>query len=97
MTVTESMGVGHTPGPLKYDPESGEIYMNDTVCARVAQIDLENCNCREQAHADGYLLAAAPNMFEALKALRDDNRIALGSAHRKRIDAALSASKTGGA
>lgn len=64
----------HTAGPLKYDPTTGEIVIDDGYCeARVATIDLSNCLDKAQGHGDGKLFAAAPELLDALKLVREFN------------------------
>ena len=59
---------GHTPAPWAYDPASGKIYYADgDVEPVVATVNWDN-DSQEQADADGYVLAAAPEMFAALEA-----------------------------
>jgi hypothetical protein len=60
-------GTAHTPGPWSYDRDSGEVIFDDAdVCPRIATVDLESAS-PEQAEADGCLIAAGPDMFEALR------------------------------
>ena len=56
----------HTPGPWKYEPTSGAIFMDDgDVESLVASTNLE-CVSEEQGDADGKLIAAAPELYAAL-------------------------------
>ena len=58
----------HTPGPWIYDKETGEVFTDEKyVQPRVAQVDLDNVTDIEQGHADGCLIAAAPDLLEALE------------------------------
>lgn len=64
------MTTTHTPGPWGYNTENGEIFYDDgDVLPRIADVDLSNlCDTSEaQGHADGHLIAAAPDMLAALQ------------------------------
>lgn len=59
----------HTPGPWAYEPTSGAIYYADNdVEPCIAGINQDSVSV-EQSDADGYLMAAAPDMFAAAIAL----------------------------
>jgi len=58
-----------TPGPWKYEHASGAIYYDDgDVEPLIASTNLESVSV-EQGDADGHLIAAAPDLYEALKAV----------------------------
>lgn len=63
----------HTPGPWKLDATTLEITTSDEVEARIAMIDGDNCDW-SQAEADARLIAAAPEMLEALKTAKETIR-----------------------
>lgn len=58
----------HTPGPWAYEMSNGEIFLEDAyrVFPRIAKVDLSNCESVDQTDADGFLIAAAPELLEAL-------------------------------
>lgn len=60
----------HTPGPWKFRPENGEVYFDDSdgddVQPGIATIHEDNVD-PHQYIADCRLIAAAPDMLEALK------------------------------
>ncbi len=59
----------HTQGPWKYEATSGAIFMDDgDVEALIASTNLESVSV-EQGDADGQLIAAAPDLLDALKAI----------------------------
>ena len=58
----------HTPGPWGYDG-AYDVVMRDDVGAWIACVNFEHVD-EEQAVADAHLIAAAPEMLEALKRLR---------------------------
>jgi hypothetical protein len=58
---------GFTRGPWGYNAESGEIYLDDgEVFPLVATVN-GDLTSEAQAIADGHLIAAAPDMYEALQ------------------------------
>ncbi len=60
------MGAGHTPGPWGYDWKSGDVfYLDGEAMPLVATVNLEAVS-NEQALADLYLIAAAPELLAAL-------------------------------
>jgi len=65
----------HTPGPWGYDEELGEVFYDDRdttgkgVMPRIATIDLGNVAPFYQALADGNLIAAAPDLLAAVRAI----------------------------
>lgn len=59
----------YTPAPWAYEPTSGAIYYKDgDVEPLIASTNLE-CVSEEQGDADGRLIAAAPELLEALQGL----------------------------
>lgn len=67
------MSAQHTPGPWAYEPTSGAIYFADgDVDPLIASTNLEQVSV-EQGDADGRLIAAAPDLYEALSALIPNN------------------------
>ena len=59
----------HTPGPWTYDEATGEVHHNDgDFMPLVATVNLEDVD-PEQGHGDGRLIAAAPDVVVAAKAL----------------------------
>lgn len=61
--------IKHTAAPWKYNPEDGEIYMDDgDVQALIATVNLE-CVSEEQGNADGQLIAAAPELLDVVKVI----------------------------
>lgn len=57
------MTAQHTPGPWAYDPESGAIFRADNaVEPLVASTNFEGVSI-EQGNADGWLIAAAPDLL----------------------------------
>jgi hypothetical protein len=61
----------HTPGPWKFDAESGEVFHDDgDVCPLVATVNEEGTSA-EQFFADGDLIAAAPELLAALEHARN--------------------------
>lgn len=91
------MTTKHSPGPWFVCGDEGHPHINeawregatigDAKGMRVA--DLFAPLKQERITANARLIAAAPDMLDALKALADDRRVALGGTHRKRIAAAL--------
>src|SRR5690242_18485304 len=63
----------HTPGPWLYDASNGDVFLNDfegaQVSPRIATVNLDNCASIEQTNADGHIIAAAPDLLEALEAI----------------------------
>ncbi len=58
---------GHTPGPWAFDSASGEVSHDDgDVFPLIAFVDMENTT-EDQGVADGHLIAAAPELLNALK------------------------------
>lgn len=58
----------HTAGPWLY-LDIGEVVRDDEVSPLIATVNLDGVS-PEQAEADGRLIAAAPDLLEALKAAR---------------------------
>jgi hypothetical protein len=60
----------HTAGPWGYLPETGEVYYDDgDVRPQIATVDLIHVESEAQALADLHLIAAAPDLLEALELL----------------------------
>lgn len=58
----------HTPGPWRYDVESEAVFYDDgNICPNIAFLN-ENTS-GEQNLADARLIAAAPDLLEALRAV----------------------------
>jgi len=57
----------HTSGPWAYEPTSGAIYFADDNVEPVIAVINQDSASEEQADADGYLVAAAPDLLEALR------------------------------
>lgn len=74
--MSETNQTGHTPGPWKWDGGSGDgkrqfvasVEDDGWNCCRI-EVDSDDCNS-EMAKANARLIAAAPDMFSALKKLR---------------------------
>ena len=66
----------HTPGPWRYHAEDNGIYMDmDDECGpQIAEVTSENCDTDDQVHGDGLLIAAAPDLLEALQSLTEWGR-----------------------
>jgi hypothetical protein len=76
----------HTARPWAYDEDDARIYYADGhVEPTIAYIERENTS-PERARADGYLLAAAPQLLEACKTLAEDCRMALSGEWDKSDD-----------
>jgi len=59
---------GHTPAPWAYNQNDGAIYFaSGEVQPLIATVNLENVS-DEQSDADGFLIAAAPDLLEACQA-----------------------------
>lgn len=56
-----------TPGPWTYDPAHKEVYFDDGD-VRPCVAEVNDSASEEQQDADGYLIAAAPGLYAALKA-----------------------------
>lgn len=92
----------NTPGPWKLDASTLTVTTPDAVEARIAEIDGDNCDW-EQAEADARLIAAAPDMLEALEEARTQvailqDRLGIrdtGAGTLSIIDAALAKAKGG--
>ena len=61
--------VMHTPGPWSYDRDTNRIYSVPTNLCVAAPHIATNPSCMEQWPKDAPVLAAAPEMLEALKAV----------------------------
>lgn len=60
---------GHTKGPWEFD---GEYVWADSVKGYVADPNMEDVPNAEEREANGRLIAAAPEMLEALILMRDN-------------------------
>lgn len=62
----------HTPAEWVYSAENGEVYYDDPdqIMPLVATVNFANTS-KEQADADGQLIAAAPALLAALRAVMD--------------------------
>ena len=68
---------GYTPAPWSFDEDDARIYYDDgNVQPTIAYVEREGV-APEQVKADGYLLAAAPQLLEACRTLAEDCRMAL--------------------
>lgn len=85
-----------TPGPWRVDERSGNIgglsiFTEEKVCDMIADVEIHiRANGRKVAEANARLIAAAPEMYEALKFVQDHCQLyGAADAARKKIDAAL--------
>lgn len=69
------MSAQHTPGPWGFDPTVGSIYHDDGDVRPLVASVMTDCVSDEQAEADCRLIAAAPDMLAALKAMQADETI----------------------
>lgn len=62
------MGTNWTPGPWAYDADNQEITMTDDTGAVIAVVfDGSDLAAAEQLDTDGYLIAAAPDLYAAVR------------------------------
>lgn len=78
----------HTPGPWSYEPEINRVFSEPTQKCVAAPHILGNPAVMADWPADARLIAAAPEMLEALKEARTDLMIAADNArHAAKTDA----------
>jgi hypothetical protein len=88
----------HTPGPWKYSPQTERVYFTDKksgeeppIC-EMAVSDIMAIQNEDEVAANAHLIAAAPELLEALKAVRawlNDYNGHMGVPQTKMIRAAI--------
>lgn len=82
----------HTPGPWGVSNDAMQGYVSEYIIYDYYDRHVGNVVARAFDHADAALIAAAPDMYEVLRALRDAKREstqALRRAADRLLDAAL--------
>lgn len=67
---TSSSTTTHTPGPWRFDDEQGVILATDW--KPVAFVSFHAADSLAQEEANGHLIAAAPELLQALREIADD-------------------------
>ena len=80
----------HTPGPWATDPEcNNEIVLgkDGIIVADCCIVDAEGIRTQEQVNANARLIAAAPDLLTACKAVVEEDGFRGSALMRKRVDA----------